>query len=635
MLHAANQILLRTAIGAGEPAAAEAAEELGGTVAGSNPYTGLYTVLLDARKTRAELEELVARAESLPGVKAAALNFALEPEGAARASCPEDWYCTNDARWKDRWTTSPSGGNWGLEAINAPNVWRQEQLKANYIDVGIYDSGFDLGHEDLHFTWTNRAEWPEGADHGTHVAGIIGARVNNGKGVAGVAPNVNVLAMSIFAVMADNERRGALGFATVSNIEIGLCLLVAVKRVRVLNLSLGILEGAVNAQLEPRSRYAQDFRAAIKLEEDSVLGFLSPEWASKFGYSPDFLIVKAAGNGTGATYTKVDGVWRACGGEESVSCGESARVIIQDAGTDFFASATRQELRDRVIVVGAAELDGDSFKVAGYSAEGSRVDLIAPGTDIESTVAGGRYGTMSGTSMAAPHVTGAAAAVLGADPGLTGPEVKCILTATASSQTYSSGNPGSKNSYRMLDAAAAVNLAWEWTENVADCASRPEPEESWELSNSGIGPFALGTAQEDVSSGLRARLGDPHWTSTGYGCPLGGLYDVTTESWGDFAVLYSSEVYGDASDYTPEEPPDPDAQTKTLWGWRYTGMDDPPGGLTLPTEVRAGASRDEIPKTPPLDHSDVFDVYWGEPSGVNYAMGEDYLYAIWGFGPMV
>src|SRR5262249_47646251 len=56
------------------------------------------------------------------------------------------------------------------------------------------------------------------------------------------------------------------------------------------------------------------------------------------------------------------------------------------------------------------------------------VDLAAPGVNIYSTVPGG-YGTKSGTSMAAPHVTGAAALVWAANPGLTMTEVRNRLLA--------------------------------------------------------------------------------------------------------------------------------------------------------------------------------------------------------------
>src|SRR5207245_9522944 len=58
------------------------------------------------------------------------------------------------------------------------------------------------------------------------------------------------------------------------------------------------------------------------------------------------------------------------------------------------------------------------------------VDLGAPGVDIFSTLPGGQYGSYSGTSMAAPHVTGAAALLAAYDPSLTAAQIKDRLLST-------------------------------------------------------------------------------------------------------------------------------------------------------------------------------------------------------------
>lgn len=66
-----------------------------------------------------------------------------------------------------------------------------------------------------------------------------------------------------------------------------------------------------------------------------------------------------------------------------------------------------------------------------WSSRGPQVDLAAPGASIYSTYKGGSYATLSGTSMAAPHVAGAAALVLATHPGFSPDQVQSKLQSTA------------------------------------------------------------------------------------------------------------------------------------------------------------------------------------------------------------
>jgi subtilisin family serine protease len=84
---------------------------------------------------------------------------------------------------------------------------------------------------------------------------------------------------------------------------------------------------------------------------------------------------------------------------------------------------------DNIIAVAAIDSGGNRPNFSNYGA--TTVDLAAPGYNIESTTRGGGYGYMTGTSMASPHVAGAAALVLAAHPGWTAAQVKGALMATA------------------------------------------------------------------------------------------------------------------------------------------------------------------------------------------------------------
>ena len=87
----------------------------------------------------------------------------------------------------------PSGKDWWAEAIGAYTAW-QYSNKCRPIKVGIIDNGFDTNHDDLvgHITFLPDYTSNTVSDHGTHVAGIIGAR-NNKIGIRGVSDSADLL----------------------------------------------------------------------------------------------------------------------------------------------------------------------------------------------------------------------------------------------------------------------------------------------------------------------------------------------------------------------------------------------------------------------------------------------------------
>ena len=233
--------------------------------------------------------------------------------------------------------------------------------------IGILDTGIDPNHPDLNVDVNLSRSFadlsPNFTDvvgHGTHVAGIAAAK-DNGEGVVGVAPGAKVVAIKVL-----NDE----GWGTTADILQGLEYVLAnAEKFDVINLSLG---GAGRSDaIDKAIRQIVDARVPVVVSagndyDDST--FYGP------ANSDAAITVSSSYDGDGK-----------CGGLGPST--ERRGVIVPD---DTFAT---------------------------YSNWGGPVDVIAPGTLINSTVPGGGYERFSGTSMAAPHVTGAIALLKSIFPG--------------------------------------------------------------------------------------------------------------------------------------------------------------------------------------------------------------------------
>lgn len=200
--------------------------------------------------------------------------------------------------------------------------------------------------------------------HGTHVAGIIGANRNNNIGIKGIADNVRI--MSVRCVPDGDERDKDVANAIIYAVDNGA---------QIINMSFG-------------KKYTWN----KKVVDDAV------RYAEKKGV----LLIHAAGN-------------------EGLNIDEIAHYPSR------VYEGTKKEARN-FINVGALSWKDSLYIVAPFSNYGKKnVDFFSPGVDIYSTVPEGKYEYASGTSMAAPVVTGVAAVLKSYFPDLTARQIKKIL----------------------------------------------------------------------------------------------------------------------------------------------------------------------------------------------------------------
>lgn len=299
---------------------------------------------------------------------------------------------------------------WGLNNqtfkgadINVQKAWEKYTVGNPKVIVSVVDTGIDLKHEDLaanclqtgHINTNSLSLTVEAGTHGTHVAGTIAAVSNNGKGVAGIAggdaqqqlSGVSLMSCQIFSDL------GGSG-----------------------NSSLAIKWGADHGAVISQNSwgYSYDFN------QDGVLTGSELEYAKKATIDS-------------ATKDAVDYFIKYAGcddsGEQLPDSPMKGGVVIFAAGNDGIDNGAPANYGP-IIAVGAIKSNGRRTSFSNY---GDWVDIAAPGQNIYSTVPGNGYGSLSGTSMACPHVSGVAALVLSycGGPGFTNKDLeeKLIMTA--------------------------------------------------------------------------------------------------------------------------------------------------------------------------------------------------------------
>lgn len=363
----------------------------------------------------------------------------------------------NDPLLSQQWHYNNTGSvNGGIEGadINLFKAW-EVNTGSNTVLVSVVDGGINVNHPDLiDNLWINEAElngkpgvdddgngyiddihgycfvadtgdlYPDDDAHGTHVAGTVAARNNNGIGVAGVAGGDGTSGSGVRLQSAAIFRKGY--------------------------------------------RNGGDGATAIKYGADNGAVISQNSWGYRYvtGIFTTPPSLKAAID----YFTKYAGTDE--NGNQLPNSPMKGGLVIFAAGNDGREYNSQPAAYEKAVAVASM---APNFKKASYSNYGEWVDITAPGGDqdfygtragVLSTLAkeitGADYGFYQGTSMACPHVSGVAALVVShlGGPGFTSEELREILLSTVMPIDIDEQNPSyaGKLGNGYIDAYAALTL---------------------------------------------------------------------------------------------------------------------------------------------------------------------------------
>ena len=297
----------------------------------------------------------------------------------------------------------------GVNRINAAGKLN----KGAGVNVAVVDTGIQLSHPDLKGNivggknCSSGSSYNDGNGHGTHVAGTVAA-LDNGVGVVGVAPGAKLWAVRVL----NNAGSGSwssvicgLDFVTSKAPKNGGPITVA-------NLSLG--GGGASDNNCGNSNNDALHKAICRARDAGVT------------------IVVAAGNSGANATTQVPAAY-------------DDAVITVSALTDTDGQQGG---------LGAPTSYGADDTFASFSNWGTPVDIGAPGVSIYSTWLKNGYKSISGTSMASPHVAGAAALYIATHPGALWTEVRNALVSQGEALGAGHTDPSGRHPEPVLNANA-------------------------------------------------------------------------------------------------------------------------------------------------------------------------------------
>ncbi|WP_255193130.1 S8 family serine peptidase [Natronobeatus ordinarius] len=368
--------------------------------------TNALVVTVDTTET--DLESLAA----LPHVERIHENYEVEAVSTAASSPAVDQGALETGSLQSTVAeTAESDYTYGLEQINAPDVWDEFDNRGEGATVAVLDTGVDVdSHPDLELIEDGWAEFDEGGNlvdsepydpegHGTHVTGTVGGDQTDANVHYGVAPDVGLAHSKVLDENGEGSFPAILaGMQWATDHEAD---------VDVLTMSLGADD------------YIDEFIDPVENARDAGI-----------------VVVAAAGNEGQGTSSSPANVY------DAFAVGGS------DSNENLYASSSGE------VITTADVWDNPPTH---WPSEYTVPNVAAPGVNVLSAVPDDGHGYKSGTSMATPHVAGAAALLVTEDPDLSVSEIEQLLEETASHPD--GGDQDSEFGHGIIDAHAAVSAA--------------------------------------------------------------------------------------------------------------------------------------------------------------------------------
>lgn len=363
------------------------------------------------------VSDALSRLSGRPGIRFVEPNFIYTSFASSN-----DTYFTNGSLWGMYGSSTLPANQFGS---NAAAAWEKGYTGSSDVVIGVIDEGIQINHPDLKANiWSNPYEVPgdridndgngfiddingwdfvsnnnsvydgTGDDHGTHVAGTIGAKGGNSAGVAGVNWDIKMISAKFL---------GTNGGTTTNAIR------------------------------------AVDYLTNLKLNRGVNIVATSNSWGGG-GFSQSLLDAINRGGDAGILFIAAAG-------------NSSANLDATNSYPAGYQCTTQVRSWDCVLSVASITSTGALSSFSNYGA--SRVDLGAPGSGISSTLPDSKYGSYSGTSMATPHVTGAAALCKAVNPTILAADIRnAIVNSTAPTTSLT----GKTVTGGRLDVLAMSNL---------------------------------------------------------------------------------------------------------------------------------------------------------------------------------